>query len=93
MANGAQYDTILSATTAGTAAAFGIQALKLIVINDGGSNIYVDFTTTSGCTTGAHQMKSGESISLTSKSHSYYDGLSVTCTSGGTATVRVLALR
>jgi hypothetical protein len=91
MAQGLQYNSEIAATSSGTnSVAFGFNALKVVVINDGSARVYIDLTTTSGSTTG-HRMASGESVSITAKGNAYYTGLS--CAATSSATVRVLALR
>ena len=95
MAAGAQYSTSISVTTSGNAVAFGINAFHVLVINDstGAFPAYVNFTTTSGATTGDWPLKQNESTSITT-TRGHYTGLSAVTSAGVTASpIRVLATR
>lgn len=94
MATGAQYNSEVTATSSGQSFAFGFKALKVIVVSDGSADTSWSFTTSTGTTGGGHKIKSGESITITAKGNASYDGICcVATTAGGSATVRVLALR
>ncbi len=95
MSQGLQYTTTITATSSGGAVAFGLKALRVTVINTGSSDaVYVDVTTTSGCTTGAWAVKAGTSEGQTFIARrGYYSGLSYTTTVGAAPPFRLLAMR
>lgn len=94
---GAEYGTEFTATTSGIGFLFGINATSLWVANDGASNAFFSLTTTSAASTATatHQLKAGETRSLTPQK-GYYTGCSFVVTSsssGQTTTGRIYATR
>jgi hypothetical protein len=90
-----QYNTSVSSSQANTTVSFGFDPSYLLLINDGSSEVYVNFTG-AAATSSSFEIKSGESLAMTSEAES--DGfigsrIDVICATGETATVRVLALR
>ena len=92
---GAEQYVAASATTAGAASTFSIQAQNILVINDGANTCYFSISSTAGTTAGL-PIKVNESVTLSAK-QGYYTGISyITSTSTGagpTATLRVFATR
>jgi hypothetical protein len=89
-----QYNTSVSATQSNTTVSIGFDPSYLLLINDGANEVFVNFTG-AAATTSSFEIKAGESLGLTSEAEA--DGyigsrFDVICSSGETATVRVLAL-
>ena len=105
MAQGLQYSTSITATSSGGSVSFAVpgatgielKATSVVVWNDGtSSDVYFNFTSTTGATTGDHPVKTLEYLSINAPSRKgYYTGLSyVTSTSGGASVAcRVFAYR
>jgi hypothetical protein len=104
VAQGLQYDTSITATSSGGGVAFTapgstsieLKARRVTVINTGSSSpVYVNFTTTSGATTGDWAVNAGSSERLTIEAGrgAHYTGLSYVSSSGAAPPFRVLAIR
>lgn len=93
-AQGGETLGTLSATTAGAASTFGVQAKTLFVKNLGANTVYVSISSTAGSTAG-YPLASGAEVKI-DNSQGYLSGVSViTSTSTGagpTATVSVWAI-
>jgi hypothetical protein len=101
-----QYSASVSATQTNSAVTFTDQsaaafsAYTVTVVNDGGDDIYVNFSSTTA-TAGTNkevQLKSGESYTANRIARDGTDwvgfsGIGVICATGKTATARVTALR
>ena len=85
-----EQSVVSASDGAGTAGIdFGFNARQLVVANDKASSVYLTLTGSSG-STGGHEIKAGESLSLAGILCRYM-GLASTATTTGTS-VRVLAV-
>jgi len=95
MSQGLQLTRSTSSSTDGGGIAFGFNATRVTLINTGASAaVFVNFTTTSGATTGDWPVIAGssEQVTLISQKGGYFTGLSHVSTSGAAPTFRVLAI-
>ncbi len=104
MAQGLQYDTNITASTSGGSVSFTapgstsieLKARRVTVINTGTSSpVYINFTTTTGATTGDWAVNAGssEQVTIEAGRGGYYTGLSYVSSSGAAPPFRVLAIR
>ena len=92
MADGSQYFGTVAVTTSGQQAAYGFPARNIRIDNDGTGPAYLDLTTTSGGSTGGFKLPASDYIQLRAAGSGGWTGISAVTTSGGTATLRILAL-
>lgn len=97
MADGRQTSGSLTATSSGGAVAFGFAATNLRIINTGASaDVFVNVTTTSGCTTGDWPISTGSSgiLSISSPdARKGYTGFSYVSSGSAAPPFRYLAIR
>ena len=97
--DGLEFAATLTVTSSGVAQAYGFRALTFLVVNDGTTTSWIDFTqgatiTAATSLSTSFPLKSGETLTRTARDNAYYTGLSAIQASGSTsATLRVLASR
>lgn len=99
MSDGSQYHTRITATTSGSqavsfvvsgATGVSLRARNVVVKNAGSSSdVYFNFTSTSGASTGDYPIVAGATFTLTARKGAFYSGLSCIAAASTSSSVAI----